>query len=149
MRFRDNTSLLPGLIAGFVCIFAFDSLLGRGFYLHWELSFAAFLILSVLLTILSHFLTYWELDPACLRERKLWKTKEIAWKDVTRIGRFGFSSDIVKISYGRVPEVCEYILANPCDRDRFIAALRRFVPEANFEVFEPISTCRARKRPEN
>jgi hypothetical protein len=130
-------------------VYAFDVLRSRSFYPPWRVSFGAVLILSVLLDILSTIFTYWELDTDCLRQRKLWKVKEIARQDVTRIRRVGFSGRSVMICYGRIPEDCEYILANPINRYGFIAALRRFIPEAEFDVFEPTSMCKARKRPEN
>jgi len=53
------------------------------------------------------------------------------------------------ICYGHVPEDYGFILADPINRNGFIAALRRFVPQAEFDVFEPTSMCKARKRPEN
>jgi hypothetical protein len=110
-------------------------------------SFASVLILSVLLFVLSHFLTYWELAPTFLLERKLWKKKQIAWQDVTRISAPGFSSDKVKISFGRVPENCSYIIANPSSRNKFIAALRRFAPNADCDVSpDPTLICKAKKR---
>jgi hypothetical protein len=112
-------------------------------------SFASVLILSILLDILNTIFSYWELDTDCLRQRKLWKVKEIARQDVTRIRRFGFSSRSVMICYGHVPEDYGFILADPINRNGFIAALRRFVPQAEFDVFEPTSMCKARKRPEN
>jgi hypothetical protein len=144
MRFRKNNSLLPSLFAAYICVYTFDVLRSRSIYFPWEISFVAVSTLSVLLFILSHFFTYWELDSTCLRERKLWMKKEIAWQDVTSVRRFGFSSDKVMICYGRVPENCGYILANPSNRDGFIVTLRRFVPEAHFDVFESISKCMPR-----
>lgn len=132
-RFRANTSLLPWLLTGIVCVYAFDVFRGRSFYPLWRVSFATVLMLSVLLFLLNHFLTYWELDKTSLRQRKLWKKKEIAWRDVTRVGKLGFTGKDVMISYGRVPEDCGYILVNPCNRGRFLSALRRFAPQAEFD----------------
>jgi hypothetical protein len=113
-------------------------------------SFASVLILSVLLDIFSTFFTYWEFDSACLRERKLWKVKEIAWQDVTRIRRLGFSNRNMMISYGRVPEDCGYLVANPINRNGFIAAMRLFAPHAEIDISpDQYSCCRAKKRSEN
>jgi hypothetical protein len=53
---------------------------------------------------------------------------------VTSIKRMGFSNRSLMIKYGRVPANCAYILANPSNRDRFIEALRRFAPQAEFDI---------------
>jgi hypothetical protein len=134
MRFRANVSLLPCLLAGYVCVYAFDSFRSRSLYPPWRVSLVALLILTICLSILTSAFTYWELDTAHLRRRRLWRVKEIAWQDVTRVGRFGFSGKKVKINYGRVPEDYAYILADPSNCERFIEALRRFATHAEFDV---------------
>jgi hypothetical protein len=134
IKFRTDSPLLPWLLVGFVCIYSFGILQGNSFYPPWHVNFVSVLILSVMLYIFSAIFTYWELDMACLRQRRIWKVKEIAWQDVTRVSRLGFSSKNVMISYGRVPEDCAYILANPCNCDRFIEALHRFAPHAEFDT---------------
>jgi hypothetical protein len=134
MRFRTETSLLPWLLSGAACLYAINVIRGWGLLPLWRVGFALALTLSALLFYFDHFLTYWELDETSLRQRKLWKRKEIAWRDVTRVGRLGFAGKDVMISYGRASEDRAYSLVNPCNRERFIEALRRFATQAEFEV---------------
>jgi hypothetical protein len=134
LRFRARTSPLPWLLAGFLCVYAFDVLEKESFYSSLFINCFAALILSILLNTLSAFFTYWEMDAFCFRQRRLWKVKEIAWRDVTRVGRVGFSNRSVMINYGRVPEDCGYILVTPGKRSELIDALRKYVPQAEFDI---------------
>lgn len=134
MRFRARTSPLPWLLTGFLCVYAFDAIENKSFHSSLFVNCFAALTLSILLKTFSAIFTYWEVDTSCFRQRRLWKVKEIAWRDVTRIGRVGFSNRSVMINYGRVPEECGYILVNPGNRSELIDALRKYVPHAEFDI---------------
>jgi hypothetical protein len=128
-------------------VYTFESLRNRSLYPFWRVSIGQVLILSILLFVLSHVLNYWELRNVGLRERKFWKTKEIEWGEVTRVGSLGFSNKFVKISYGHNPENSSYILAEPSNLNGFITALRQFVPQAEFDISSnSTSTCKARNQ---
>lgn len=91
-------------------------------------------VLFFLLAVLAYSFTYLDLDSTSLRRRELWKKQEIAWSDVTRVGRLGFGADVVKISYGRSVENYGWMLASPRNRSGFIDALRRYAPHAEFDL---------------
>jgi len=82
---------------------------------------------------------YWEVNPSHLRERRLWNTKEIPWKDVVHIGCWHLnepSSDYLEIDYARPAPLSDRgsVIANPEDRSGFLAALHRFATQANVDV---------------
>jgi hypothetical protein len=83
--------------------------------------------------------TYWELDSAFFRERRLWKVKEIPWQAITCVGSLtpGRSSPgfVTILCDDRAPMASRgRIVANPEDRTQFLATLRTFAPQAKFEV---------------
>ena len=82
--------------------------------------------------------TYWDLEGAGLREhRPFWKTKTIPWSEVTYIGPWeSASSKRIAIEYERKAPFPDRgrIIATPARRQAFIAALRRFAPQAEFEI---------------
>lgn len=139
MKFRANTSLLHPfwvsvLIVWSYCIIHYGTPFG-----HWLTRTLIALVLSIVLFIGDHLLTYWEMNDQGLRWRRLWKVGYIDWHEITLIGRLGFSDKYVKITYGRSAASRAYILADPTDLNGFIAALRRHVPDANWDIL-PNST---------
>jgi hypothetical protein len=88
--------------------------------------------------ILTKALTWWDLDSEGLRQRCLWYTKEISWREVFRVGGLNSkpASRILAIDYARPAPMSDrgQILASPGDRAQFLAALHRFAPTADFEV---------------
>lgn len=89
--------------------------------------------------IMSQLFNYWELDSDSFRIRSLWSTREIPWQEVTRVGSFNPkqpSSGFLEVDYARPAPMSArgHILANPEDREQFIAAMHRFAPQATFEV---------------
>jgi hypothetical protein len=82
---------------------------------------------------------YWDVDDDGLRERRLWKKKEVAWRNVRHVGAWNPkqpASDYLAIDFTRSAPAPgrSRIIANPEDRAAFIAALRRFAPQAAFDV---------------
>ena len=94
-----------------------------------------------LLQLAGHFLVYWETDDRGLLERRFWKTTQIPWKEVTRVSPwYGRpASETLVVDFTRTPEVTPYtgrdrLIATPGDRESFIREVRRFAPQAVFDV---------------
>jgi len=106
-------------------------------YSVWDFG-AAVWICCALLRVLSQFFYYWELDADCLCVRYFWYKKEVAWEEVTHVGGLNQqpSSGLLEVDYARPAPMSDrgHILASPEDRDRFIRTLRKFAPQATFEV---------------
>lgn len=85
--------------------------------------------------------TVWEVCPSALRERRFgFKTKEIAWEYVIRVGLVDYQkpdSCAIEIEYVPAGATRACWLAqkvNPQERERFIAALQRFATRTTFDV---------------
>jgi hypothetical protein len=91
-----------------------------------------------LLQVLTRLSTYWDLDSSGLHRHRLWHKREIAWEDVTHVGGFNGrpSASMLEVDYARAAPMSDRgrILANPDDRRGFIGELRKFAPQAEFEV---------------
>jgi len=90
------------------------------------------LILAALQLALGRFFLYWEMDSAGLRERRYWNTTDVAWVEVKHVGSFPSNSpasDTLVVDYVR-----GRIVAKPEDRLGFISTLRRYAPQATFDV---------------
>lgn len=136
MRFRAKFGAIGWFWVGSACLIATLWLSGRR---HSESRFLAlFFLVMASLQVLNHFFIYWDIDPAGLRERRLWSTREIHWREVTHIGGWPSqpSSDSLQIDFARPAPISERgsVIANPEDRGGFIAALHKFAPEAEFDV---------------
>lgn len=88
---------------------------------------------------LSQAFIYWDVDPEGLRERRLLSTRSIPWQEVVHVGSWRPNqpaSDYLEIDYARPAPISDRgtVIANPEDRSGFISALRRFAPQANFDV---------------
>jgi hypothetical protein len=98
-----------------------------------------FWIINASTIVLTNVLVYWDVNSNCLRERRLWHTREVAWSEVTHVGAWNPeqpASDTLAIHYARPAPMSDKgdVIANPDDRQQFIAALRRFAPQATFDV---------------
>ena len=88
----------------------------------------------------SYFFGYWELDSISFRARSpwTWSLKEVPWEEVTHVRSLpsGPYSGGFLVEHTRPAPMLDsgHILANPRDREQFIAALRRYAPQATFEV---------------
>lgn len=107
---RPSTSNLS-LAAGWLALF----ILGTGFIL-----------------ALRHI--YWQLTPDCLIVRKLWRKKEILWGEVTEVGWLGPMSGTFRLSVGHRIEEYDRIYFEPSDQTGLADALRKFAPQANFDL---------------
>ena len=76
---------------------------------------------------------YWDFSPEGLTARVLWKVKRIPWQSVRSVGKLGYFRDNVKINYGHSIEDYGNLVTTPANREKFIAALRQFAPQAEFE----------------
>ena len=98
-----------------------------------------FWIFNAAIIVLTKLFVYWDVNSGCLRERRLWNTKEVAWQEVTHVGAWNPkqpASDTLAIHYARSTPMSDRgdVIAAPEDRQQFIAALRRFAPHATFDV---------------
>jgi hypothetical protein len=137
MRFRAKFGALGWCwvsIACFVLVLWFSGLHSR------KIDFLAviFVILASL-RVLNQILIYWDLNSDSLREHRLWNKKEVAWVEVTHVGSWHPkqpSSDYLAIDYFSSAPLSHQgrIVACPEDRAGFLAALRKFAPQAVFDV---------------
>lgn len=96
-----------------------------------------FALLGCAVATVAYRSIYWELTPRCLLLRKLWKTKEIPWNEITRVGWLGNMSGTFSISVGHRMEDYDRLYIEPSDQTGFIVALRKYAPHAVFEL-EPL-----------
>lgn len=83
---------------------------------------------------------YWDVESAGLCEHRFWKTKAVPWEEITQVSGFftgKHPSLTITVDYSRSAPMSDrgHILADPEDRDQFIAALRRYAPNASFDVW--------------
>jgi hypothetical protein len=102
-------------------------------------SLAVIFVILASQRVFSQVFIYWDLDSDFLRERRLWNKREVAWKEVTHVGSWHPkqpSSDYLAVYYARPEPMSDRgsIIANPEDRAQFVAALRRYAPQAKFDV---------------
>jgi len=92
--------------------------------------------LCALLAILSKIFVYWDLDATGLHANRFWVHKDVAWPEVALISQYSNNPDCFAIHYSWSPPMSNQgkIWANPADRAGFLAALRRFAPQAEFWV---------------
>jgi hypothetical protein len=123
-------SLIPALLFGYSWMFGSAHRSAEGLIaLFWLVSAAAWLSMR--------FFTYWDLDRDALRARGLWTTRVIPWSEVTYIGPWeSAKSKWIVVEYQRRAPLSDRgrILATPARRADFVAALRQFAPQAQFEI---------------
>jgi hypothetical protein len=137
MRFRTNFGAIG-------CFYVFMA----GFYLlMWTnfrhlrtfdlLTLWAWILLAAL-QMLSRAFVYWDLDASGLKEHRFWRTKLVLWQNVSRVSSPNPrrpSSEFLRIEY-RIPasnSKPSRINAGPTTRKEFVAALREFAPQAEFD----------------
>ena len=86
-----------------------------------------------ILGIAYHVFLYWDVNPDGLTARSLWKVKRIPWQSVRSVGKLWFFPDRVMIRYGHSIDDHGWFLAVPANRSRFVAALRKYAPQAEFK----------------
>ncbi len=137
MRFRAKFGALGWCWVGLACfvvVLLCSGLRAGGFG-----DFAVLIVLFAMQRVLLHAFTYWDVLSDCLRERRLWNTREVAWREVQHVGGWRPSqpsSDSLAIDFARPAPLSDRgsIIAHPEDRSAFIAALRKFAPQAAFDV---------------
>lgn len=139
MRFRAKFGLLGWVYVAFASFVIVLILSPRQH--HGDQRFFAVLPTLVLavLRILSQIFIYWEINSDGLRVRRFWDEKTIPWQEVTRVGAWNpkhASSDVLAIDYFRSAPMSDQgsVIANPEDRQQFLANLRRYAPQAVFDV---------------
>lgn len=137
MRFRAKSGADIWVLVAVGCFFAFLSALNWRNHILRDMAIFSMLFASK--EIIKRQFTYWECDSVCIRERRVWRVKEIPWQAVTHVGSFthgGSSPNYVTIGcdYQAPMSIQGHIAANPEDRTQFLATLRTFAPQAKFDV---------------
>lgn len=96
-------------------------------------------VFYALMMVLSKAIAYWDFNPTHLHERRLWRTRDVPWEEVIHIHARDPahpSSGYLAVDYARTAPMSDRgtIIANPADRQGFIAALRRSAPQADCDV---------------
>ncbi len=138
MRFRAKFGLLGWscvALALLVLVLWFSS----GYHNETLGILATTLPILAAIEILKEVFIYWELDADGLCERRFWTEKKIPWQEVIRVSAWNSeqpSSDFLAIDYARSAPMSDRgsVIANPEDRQRFLADLYRYAPQAAFEV---------------
>jgi len=91
---------------------------------------------NALIRVITQIFVYWELDSSSLREHRLWDCREVAWREVARVGLWNPKSTVLEIQYARDAPLSDRgtVIANPEDREQFLAAIHRFAPQAAFDL---------------
>lgn len=109
--------------------------LGRILFHRDQLGFINLIMAAlILLLFYGQRTTSWEIDTDCLLQRGMWINTKVRWQDVTRVESMWSTYYDLKIEYRRHgfgPRIGR-VLANPVDRDAFLASLHQFAPRAEF-----------------
>lgn len=139
MRFRAKFGLLGWVQVAFV-LFVLVLMLSPGQHNGNQRFFVVLptLVLTVL-RILSQIFIYWDINSDGLHVRRFWDEKTIPWQEVTHVGAQSpkhVSSDVLAIDYFRSAPMSDRgsVIANPEDRQQFLSTLRRYAPQAVFDV---------------
>jgi hypothetical protein len=137
MRFRAKFGALGWCWVGMACLLA--ALWLSGLRSGIASMLAVYFVAMASQRALFQAFIYWEIAPEGLRERRLWNTKAISWREIVHVGSWHpnqVSSDYLEIDYARPAPLSDRgsVIANPEDRSGFLAALRRFATHADFEV---------------
>ena len=94
-----------------------------------------------LIWLLQYFFIYWEIREHELFERRLLKVSSTPFEKITAVEPWPnserFSSTIIAVRFGRVGSALEpetNIIVSAADREGFVQALRRHVPQLEFAV---------------
>jgi hypothetical protein len=134
MRFRTKFGALGYCWVGLACLWTLLWLCGPHQNRAGLFTFTSALIAS--LQILNHTFIYWELQADSLRERRLWRAKEVAWQEITHVGPWANNSEYLIVDHVRAAPLSARgsIIANPEDRSAFLDALHRYAPQATFDL---------------
>jgi hypothetical protein len=87
--------------------------------------------------ILNRTFTYWDVDDTGLKERRLWNIRTVPWAEITYVrAASNANPDCLAIDFARSAPVSDRgtITANPIEMTQFIDILRKFAPQASFEI---------------
>ncbi len=139
MRFRAKFAFLDWAwvsMAGFAALLFLSGPRHAGQALRY---YALMMIFFAASRILLHVFIFWEITPSSLRERRLWTTRTVPWKEITAVIPWPDTRpnhDYVAIEFARAAPLSSRgtIIANPGDHNEFLSALRRYACNARFEV---------------
>lgn len=95
---------------------------------------SVFTLLALVAVFLAIRSVYWDFTPECLVVRRLWTKREVAYSEVRRVGWLGSMSGTFSISIGHLIENYDRLYIEPGDQAGFVAALRKYAPQADFEL---------------
>lgn len=134
MRFRRKFGALGWCTVGLACL---EVVLWLSGLRSETLTFLA--LSSVLIALrqsVSYLWTYWDFDDEDLCERRLWRKRKVAWREVTHISQWAQNSNYLIVDHTQLEPMSDRgtIVANPEDRAGFLRTLHRFAPQARFDV---------------
>ena len=132
MRFRAKFGLVDWFWILTTCVITLAWITGRRSSTLFLFVFG----LNALIRVVSQLFIYWELDSSGFREHRLWSTREVAWQEVARVGLWNPRSTVLEIQYARDAPLSDRgtVIANPGDREQFLAAIHMFAPRAAFDL---------------
>ena len=142
MRFRakfgaqDISLLAAGILIASVLVLQWH----RGGSL-W-LGFFGLWMAIILARLLNPILIYWDIAPEGLRERRVWQSRIILWREIVSVEPWPEeqpNADYLAIYFSRPAPLSSAgrVLANPADRSGFLSLLRTHAPQARFELPDP------------
>jgi hypothetical protein len=142
MRYRAKFGILGWLYVALPCFVILLKISGFRSGIHSSLltySYVGLVSFLGLVRVSRQIFTYWQLDSSGLRERMLWRQRDISWQEVARVSGYPCSqpgSNSLSIDYARPAPLSDRgtIIANPENRRQFLADLHRFAPQAVYDV---------------
>ena len=100
MRFRAKFGALGYCWVGLACLWTVLLLFGP--HRDRTVLFTFTSASAALLRILNHRFIYWDVQDDRLRERRLWRAKEIAWQEITHVKPWTNNLDYLVVDHVRV-----------------------------------------------
>ncbi len=100
---------------------------------------AWFFGLLLLWSIAAALFTYWDVSDMAIVERRLWNTKSVPWAEINRIAPWPAGKrpnpKMLEVDYTRAGPLSDRgsMIVEPRERADFIAALRKYAPQADFD----------------
>jgi hypothetical protein len=100
----------------------------------WATCSSALTLFLIILFFITRNFIFCELTDTYMRQRNLWKKKEIRLSEVTSAGKFGFGIDAVIVRFGHQTEDYGNVVLQPLDSEGFLATLQKFAPQAKVDI---------------
>jgi hypothetical protein len=96
-----------------------------------------FFLLLALLWVLPPLTSWWKTSPEGLQQKISWRSRFIPWQEITRVSNWpGPGGEGFLIDFARPAPMSNRggIHATPADREGFLAELKRYAPDAEFDL---------------